>query len=241
MIQTIARGGDITLDVAFENGAGQLDDADPVLIDIINPSDIEVVSNASPTTNPSTGLYSYTYAVPEDAPLGIWFIRWAGVVDSAPTTPATEAFEVVATGQAVVPSTTYATLEDFETRKGDVPDEDEEKVSALLDDASALIAAAIAGSTLDWVTGLAVAPAAVKAICVEVAYRAWSNPDAASQITHADSSLSYTRNGIADALFLTPSEKRVVRGAAGTSASVSVELVSPYSGDSDDWPELVLD
>jgi hypothetical protein len=240
MIQRVVQGGEVTLDANFVNGVGQLEDADPVRIDIIDPNDVEVVADAAPTSHPSTGLYAYTWEAPEDATLGLWGIRWSGVMDGEPLDPQIEYFEVIAPGSIIIIDGAFATLDEFEARKGDVEADQEEIVSTLLVDATALIKAEAEGSTAEWVVGSDPAPVLIKSICIEAAYRAWANPDALSQSSIADSSISYTRDGIPDALFLTAAEKRAVHRAAGSSAALSVTLVSPYSGDVEDDLELNL-
>lgn len=112
----VGRGGTAVLDARFRDGAGVLVDADPVTVDISNPSEVEVVSNASPTTNPSTGVYTYNYAVAEDAPLGVWTITWSGVVNDVAVS-GNESFEVVDAGTVDVSGgDTYATLAELKSR-----------------------------------------------------------------------------------------------------------------------------
>jgi hypothetical protein len=120
-----------------------------------------------------------------------------------------------------------ATLQDFEERHGPADD----RVDALLTDAASLILNEVAGSEAEWVTDSSVdAPAVVVAICVEVAFRAWSNPDAlSSQSLGAHTQAWADRSG--EALRLTKEEKRTVRRAAGCSSLRAVTLKSPYSGD----------
>lgn len=133
----------------------------------------------------------------------------------------------------IVPDTGgLASLEDFKVRKApDLAEESESMVEALLSDASSLILAEAALSDETWVTEQTDVPAVIVSICVEVAYRAWSNPDALAQSSMQDTSLSYVRGGTPDALFLTDAERRTIRRVATLSSAVEVTLVSPYSGD----------
>jgi hypothetical protein len=73
-------------------------------------------------------------------------------------------------------------------------------------------------------------PGRVADIVVQAAYRAYTNPDGASQKTVGDVSVSYSRTGLQGAVYLTKDEKRDIRRAAGRAAQ-AVVLVSPYSGD----------
>lgn len=126
-----------------------------------------------------------------------------------------------------------ATLEDFQTRHGDLDADDQDKVEGFLDDASELI---LEAADAEWTEEDV--PNRVRGICVWVAYRAWSNPDALSQSSMGDVALSYTRGGTPDAVFLTKSEHASVVRAAGSSGFVEATLVSPWSGDDiaeDSW------
>lgn len=239
-VQRVPRGTSTTFDAQFRVGV-VLTDATSVLIDITDPDGVEVVSNAAPTSHPATGIYTYDFEAEVDAKLGVWTISWAGVVSST-AVDEDSVFEVTPE-VTVTPGGegSFASLEDFVERKGPVSEEEEPAVLALLADASALILDEVSGSTATWVTESGDVPHSVKAICVAVAYRAWSNPDGLSQSSIADSSLSYA-GARPDALYLTDDEKRILDRAAGTSSVVSVTLVSPYSGDSeisalDFWPD----
>lgn len=121
-----------------------------------------------------------------------------------------------------------ATLQDFEERHG--PGDD--KVEPLLRDAAGLIADAIQGAPALWVSDpSAEVPDAVVGVCIAVAYRAWSNPDAlSSEALGAHTQAWADRSG--EALRLTKAEERIVRRAATRSTFQSATLISPYSGDS---------
>lgn len=118
---------------------------------------------------------------------------------------------------------------DFEARHGAADD----RVEHLLADASALIAEEVVGSTAGWARGEkeAEVPATVTAICVEMAYRAWSNPDALSSESLGQHTQAWAdRSG--EAMRVTKAERRVIRRAAGLGTFQSSTLASPYSGDS---------
>lgn len=128
----------------------------------------------------------------------------------------------------------FCDLVDFEARYGTVDDAaDQAAVEELLDDAQALILDVADGSDAAWVSDpeSADVPRSVLRVCRDVAYRAWSNPDALSQMSMGNTALSYTREGIADALFLTAREQKTIVTAASQSSMRAVTLVSPYSGD----------
>lgn len=122
-----------------------------------------------------------------------------------------------------------ATKQDFEARYGQADD----RVEPLLEDASALILSEVSGSEADWVTETDPEPEAVpgivKAICVGLAYRAWSNPDALSSESLGEHAHAWAdRSG--QALRLTDAECRILEREAGISSLVSVTLESPYAG-----------
>lgn len=139
-MQNIPRGTTHTFDAETKEGVnGPLVDGDPVLIDIVDPSNVEVVSNASPTTNPSTGRYTYDYTVGGAATLGIWFIRWVATINGVSVT-GIEQFEVTEAGSIVFPpgpGPSHETCEawalptDIYGRCADIFFEEEEQLSAL--------------------------------------------------------------------------------------------------------------
>lgn len=110
MPETVGRGGSITLDVRYQDPTGLVDPTLPQ-VDVINPSSVVVVNDAVPT-RVSLGIYSYTYAVPANAPLGIWSMRWTGVINTVPVGPVSESFTVVEAGtiEPIAPAPTYPTL-----------------------------------------------------------------------------------------------------------------------------------
>lgn len=125
-----------------------------------------------------------------------------------------------------------ATIQDFTARHG-APD-DESVVGALLEDASALIRAEAAGTDADWVAEDpdedVTVPAAIRAICVQIAYRAWANPDGVAREELGEASRTLRGTDQADVLWLTKNEARIVRKAAGTPAIRSIAIETPYSG-----------
>lgn len=123
-----------------------------------------------------------------------------------------------------------ATKEDFEARHGAIDD----RAEALLEDASSLILEEASGSELDWVKGVEgpEIPTVIKAICVEMAYRAWANPDALSSESLGQHTQAWAdRSG--EAMRMTKAERRIIRRAAGLGSVQSVTLASPYSGDTE--------
>lgn len=125
-----------------------------------------------------------------------------------------------------------ATVKDFEARHG----AGDERVEALLDDASALIISELSRSSAKWVTEdePAEVPTIVKAICVEVAYRAWSNPDQLSSERLGEYVASWQGSGGESTLQLTEKELRTLRRAAGQSSFNAVRLHAhiPFRGGS---------
>jgi hypothetical protein len=120
-----------------------------------------------------------------------------------------------------------ASKKDFEARYGAA----DERTEPLLEDASALILSEVTGASAEWATEAEPksVPAVVKAICVEVAYRAWNNPDALSSEQLGEHTQAWAdRSG--QALRLTPAELRILEREGEVSSLVSVTLESPYAG-----------
>lgn len=134
-----------------------------------------------------------------------------------------------------------AALPDFEARHGDVPELEQDKVGTLLADATELILDTAEGSDADWVLGEegAAVPAKVVAVCVAVAYRAWTNPNALARQALGQASYVF-RGDVPDAIYLTDREARIIRKASARSTFRAVTLESPYSGPTLDDNELPL-
>lgn len=128
-----------------------------------------------------------------------------------------------------------ASLDQLAVRLGYTPTGAEaDRASGLLVEASELIRDE---AGMDWVTvdqtALDGVPRRVEKICLAVTYRAFTNPEALGQRSIGDSSKSYDRARVpgGEAVYLTESEKRAVKKAAGGSTFAAVTLTSPYSGD----------
>lgn len=126
-----------------------------------------------------------------------------------------------------------ASVEDLEVRLG-YPLEGAEagRAESVLVAASELIRD-VAGK--DWVDDdgeLLGVPRRVVQICIDVAYRAFVNPEALTQRSIGDSSKSWDRTGRegGEAVYLTQREEHAVRRAAQGRTFWSVTLVSPWSG-----------
>lgn len=96
MTQKIGQGGTIPLDAEFTDGTGALVDPGTPLVDILDPDDVAVVSDAVPTRQ-STGRYVFEHEVALDAALGMWTAHWTGSINGVPVV-ADDPFEVVAAG-----------------------------------------------------------------------------------------------------------------------------------------------
>jgi len=122
------------------------------------------------------------------------------------------------------------TIAQFEIRYGqNITGDDINRVSALIDDASAIVLD-VADLTTDWTA--ATLPAVVLPVLCEVVRRAFDNPSGLSGETIGD----YTwRGGAASSgVYLTTEEKRTVRRAASKLGVVSLDL-------SNDLPLTTLD
>lgn len=100
------------------------------------------------------------------------------------------------------------------------------RAQAALDDASALIRSE-AGSDFDGEV-----PDVVASICLAVAYRAFRNPDGTTQTSIGDVSISFKREGVGGAVWLSQAERRAIRKAAGLASAQTVVLTTPYIGES---------
>lgn len=126
-----------------------------------------------------------------------------------------------------------AELSDFEVRHGPLASDEEDQVEALLEDAEALVELELGAFPEEWAGEDAEVPAAVKAVCIQVAYRAWANPDSVAREQLGEVARTYRGTDQADALWLTKNEARLIRRAAGKSSLISIPVESPYSGDPD--------
>lgn len=76
---SVARGDTITLTAYYRLSTGTLVDPVNPRADIIDPFNVEVVTDAVPTRQ-SLGIYTYDYLVDAGAPLGGWTIHWTGTI-----------------------------------------------------------------------------------------------------------------------------------------------------------------
>lgn len=134
----------------------------------------------------------------------------------------------------------FASIEDYERRYGAVPADLRDQVEALIDDASALVADAVEGSTEPWVATGDGTPRIVVALVVGAAHRASSHADGVVREQLGEHAVTY-RADVSWDIWLTKQERRIVRKAAGLGALTSVTLVSPYSGDDIPPSDLLLD
>lgn len=112
-MERVAQGGTVTLTAQFQNGVGDLVDPVGPTVDIFDPADDELVTDATPT-RVSLGNFSYNYAVPEAGAVGVWRIRWSGVVDGV-ASAGDDWFNVVVPGELLVLKayTTLAALKSY--------------------------------------------------------------------------------------------------------------------------------
>jgi len=228
-------GDTATLRHEVRNGAGALTAATVELALTLPDGTTAPVT----TTTPSTGIYVGTTAALDL--YGLYAYVWT--VSGAVTDVERGQLYVADDDDRLPP---LASLDRLGRKLGYAPVDDEaDRAADILDAASELIRDT-AGKT--WVvedTGaLEAIPRRVQAICVEVAYRAFGNPEALSQRSIGDSSKSYDRakREGGEAVYLTKAEEAAIRKAAGDTGSslTSVTLVSPYNGQYlDDDGELV--
>lgn len=128
-------------------------------------------------------------------------------------------------------------LAQFEARHEEDLDATEQiRVTTLIDDASALIVAAVKDSTVTDTWDPNAAPDAVVPVIYRMVRRAFVNPDGMESETIG----SYTwRRGREPGIFMTKEERREVRRAAGQSMT-SMTLQSPYTGARTSWLDGAL-
>lgn len=118
--------------------------------------------------------------------------------------------------------TALAATSDIELRMGSV---DASRAQAAIDDASALIHAETRGVWVDGGELVDDVPAVALTICCKIVQRVLTNPDEVTSETLGP--FSQTRSGASADVYLTRSERRVLRRAAGINVG-SVTLESPY-------------
>lgn len=110
---------------------------------------------------------------------------------------------------------------------GGIDVDDEARAQAALDDASTLVRAA---AGIDWVDehGQLVAdvPDVVATVTAAAARRAFVNPEGLAQETVAGYGASYS--SASGDVYLTKTERKLIRRAAGIASSGSITLASPY-------------
>ncbi len=121
-----------------------------------------------------------------------------------------------------------------------------DRARELLDQASERVRSAAEKTWADEDTGaVSGVPRRVRSIVIDVAYRAFVNPEGLSQRTIGDSSKSWDRAGRegGEIVYLTDAERADVRRLAATSSLNVVTLVSPYSSaaDLDVWAEVTAE
>lgn len=113
MAETVGRGGTTTsqMDAYFHDGTGALVDPLTPLVDVIDPSSVVIVDDATPTRI-GLGHYHYPYTVPTDAVLGAWRYHWTGTINSVPVS-GDDYFTVVVAGSIDQSANTYASTADL--------------------------------------------------------------------------------------------------------------------------------
>lgn len=217
---TVPRGtvGSIDFDVQDDEGAPM--ELTAPLVSIYDPSGTLVVADLAPA-EVAPGLYRLLYPAPADAVLGIY----RAALEDAGGPQGSEYFQITA---AVEADALLASLVQFSARLGYTPEGDEAtRATWLLGAASGLIRDEARDEFLTEV------PARIRDICVEVAVRAFVNPEALTQHALGDENKSHDRAGVGggEAVYLTRAELRACRRAGGRSNFGSVTLVGPYSGD----------
>lgn len=125
----------------------------------------------------------------------------------------------------------------FGDRLGYDPEETElARAEHLLDAASEAIRDESGRTWIAETGALEAVPLRISRICVEAAYRAFTNPEGLTQRSLGDSSKSYDRSGRegGEIVYLTEQERRAVRRAAGVSSFASITM---YAG----VPDPLLD
>lgn len=131
MTQKVGRGGTITLDAIFTDGAGNLVDPTDPAVTIIDADAVTQATGLTPTKI-SVGRYELDYAVDVGAALGVWTARWSGTINSVAVQD-DDAFEVVAAGAIAFAGQTLATVPELRdhVQDPDLADDDAAAAQAL--------------------------------------------------------------------------------------------------------------
>ena len=133
---TVLQGSTLTLELVVEpvTPEGPVPTMADVLVDIINPSEVEVVTDAAATEDPSppeegTARWTYDFVAAEDAALGDWTIHWTATVNGEPL----ESEETFTVGLA---QEVYFTVEEAHELAGmsAIPDADIEEARARIEE-----------------------------------------------------------------------------------------------------------
>jgi hypothetical protein len=100
------------------------------------------------------------------------------------------------------------------------------RAGAALNDASNLIRAIAGEDWLDDTGAVADVPYTIQTITLSVAQRAYVNPNGAVQASVGDASVTWSREGAAGAVFLTPTEIKAIRRIVGAPSMSSIQLVT---------------
>lgn len=96
-MNSVVAGKDLVAQLVFFNSSGSLIDPTTPRIDLVDPNNSVVVSQATPVRD-AQGLYHFSWPVPLDALLGNWRVRLTAVINGQFRGPIEEVWEVLPVG-----------------------------------------------------------------------------------------------------------------------------------------------
>lgn len=217
---TAGQGQSVTLEADFyAYDGGPPINLTGITLTIVDPNDVTEV-NATPAlgiTNPSPGIYNYTWAIPTVAPIGVHTATWTGTYNAEPVTAAeTIVVSIIGTG-------TWCTTQDvLNMTSATITSTQLLQAGFLID---------IACGRAYAVDGTRVASRDANFLKVACAWQAcWmaSQPDFFNRIDALDISQGRSRTQLRDtAMFLAPLARKALKRVSWLK-SRSIHIQSPF-------------
>lgn len=187
-----------------------------------------------------SGIYSVSLTTPDD--VGAYSVIW----DTGGGSPAFASEELIVntTGAPAVSGAGFATADDVAARLGrELADNEQDQATLVIAIVTGLITDVVSEDA-EWATDLDPVPTTYRALCIEKAVSALSNPESLAATTerlgHHEEGRTFSRSRDGG-IVLTSAEERSIRKTYRQHRRSSVTLETPYSPSTiDDLPELPL-
>lgn len=219
-----AQGTDAPLDVVFKSAGIPVAIAD-ITATVRNELGVIVAGPIGPTSNPAVGTYVYLYPIPADATLSEeWSTEWNGTYLGSPVN-GTETFEVVPTATLAFTNNRapLVTIEQVTERVMNLNTADIALATVLIADASELVHDVAGTKAAGWSAVDGSVPGSIVPIVVQAIQRGLANPLGYTSETHAGYGYSTSSSS---GVYLTRTEERMIRRAAGRSPLGSLRLTA---------------